>query len=38
MTVSGNRGVRLELENRHRLLIGSQRAEELAEAIRSASA
>jgi hypothetical protein len=35
-TVSGRRGVRIELENRHRLLIGSQRADELAEAIRSA--
>ena|SRR5688572_17216630 len=35
-TVSGRRGVRLELENRHRLLIGSQRADELADAIRAA--
>jgi hypothetical protein len=35
-TVSGRRGVRIELDNRHRLLIGSQRADELAEAIRSA--
>jgi hypothetical protein len=35
-TVSGRRGVRLELDNRHRLLIGSQRAGALAEAIRTA--
>jgi hypothetical protein len=35
-TVSGNRGVRIELDNRHRLLIGSQRPEELAEAILAA--
>ena len=35
-TVSGRRGVRIELDNRHRLLIGSQRADELAEAIRAA--
>jgi hypothetical protein len=35
-TVSGRRGVRIELSNRHRLLIGSRRADELAEAIRSA--
>jgi hypothetical protein len=33
-TVSGRRGVRIELDNRHRLLIGSQRADELAAAIR----
>lgn len=32
-TVSGRRGVRIELNNRHRLLIGSQRADELAAAI-----
>jgi hypothetical protein len=35
-TVNGRRGVRIELDNRHRLLIGSQRADELAEAMRSA--
>ena len=35
-TVSGRRGVRLELDNRHRLLIGSRRADELADAIRAA--
>ncbi len=33
--VSGNRGVQLQLASGERLLIGSQRAEELAEAIRS---
>jgi len=32
--VSGNRGVQLELSNGKRLLIGSQRAEELARAIK----
>ena len=32
--VSGNRGVRVTFRNGHRLLIGSQRAEELCEAIR----
>ena len=37
-TVSGRRGVRLDLENGHRLLIGSQRAEELAAAIKEAQA
>ncbi|MFQ5842819.1 MAG: hypothetical protein ACE5I8_10320, partial [Thermodesulfobacteriota bacterium] len=31
--VSGNRGVQLELANGKRLLIGSQRPEELAQAI-----
>ena len=35
-TVSGRRGVRIELDNRHRLLIGSERADELADAIRAA--
>ena len=35
-TVSGREGVRIELDDRHRLLIGSQRAHELAEAVRSA--
>lgn len=35
-TVSGRRGVRIELDNRHRLLIGSQRADELARAIEEA--
>ena len=35
--VSGNRGVRLELTDRHRLLIGSQKPELLAEAIGSAA-
>jgi hypothetical protein len=34
--VSGNRGVQLELANGKRLLIGSQRPEELAEAISQA--
>ena len=34
--VSGNRGVQLELANDKRILIGSQRPEELAEAIRRA--
>jgi hypothetical protein len=34
--VSGNQGVQLELENGKRILIGSQRAEELAGAIREA--
>ncbi len=32
--VSGNRGVQLELVDGHRILIGSQRADELAEVIR----
>lgn len=35
--VSGNRGVRLELEDGKRILIGSQKADELAAAIASAS-
>jgi len=34
--VSGNRGVQLEFANGKRILIGSQRPEELAEAIRRA--
>ena len=33
--VSGNRGVQLQLSNGKRILIGSQRAEELAEALKS---
>jgi hypothetical protein len=32
-TVSGNRGVQLQLANGKRILVGSQRAEELARAI-----
>jgi hypothetical protein len=36
--VSGNRGVQFELTNGKRLLIGSQRPDELADAIRSAKA
>ena len=35
--VSGNRGVRLELSNGKRLLFGSQRPEELSEAVAAAS-
>ena len=35
--VSGNKGVQLELSNGEKILIGSQRAEELASAIASAS-
>ncbi len=34
--VSGNRGVQLQLSDGKRILIGSQRAEELAEALKSA--
>jgi hypothetical protein len=34
--VSGSRGVRLELSNGKRLLIGSQRPEELSEAVAAA--
>lgn len=35
INMAGNRGVRLQLKDGRRLLIGSQRAEELAQAIRS---
>ena len=35
--VSGNRGVQLELKNRKRVLLGSQRADEFAQAIRTAA-
>ena len=35
-TVRGNRGVELEFTNGHRLMLGSQRAEELARAIEEA--
>ena len=31
--VSGNRGVQIEFKNGHRLMLGSQRADELAKAI-----
>lgn len=34
--ISGNRGVQIEFKNGHRLMLGSQRADELAQAIEEA--